>query len=185
MSSLRDGGKATDTRFRSFFGKSLVAAQVAFSIVLLSGAGLFVRHLSDLEHLDLGFRRDHLLLVTLDPAHSGYKPEQLSRSYHEFLSRLNSLPGVRSATLSAPTPISGAGASRFGTVEGRPERPEDRRYLSVIWAAPKYFETRGAVMYSGWYSKTRWQWSPRGSWSECPSRSGVNAWPRLSSRICR
>ena len=52
--SLRESGKAGETRFRRLFGKSLVATQVAFSVVLLSGAGLFVRHLSDLDHLDLG-----------------------------------------------------------------------------------------------------------------------------------
>jgi hypothetical protein len=46
--------------------KSLVATQVAFSVVLLSAAALFVGYLSNLEHLNLGFRRDHLLLVTLD-----------------------------------------------------------------------------------------------------------------------
>src|SRR6185312_16751098 len=77
MSSLRDGGKATASRLRTTFGKSLIMVQVAFSVVLLSAACLFVRHLSNLENLDLGFRRDHLLLVTLDPAHSGYNPEQL------------------------------------------------------------------------------------------------------------
>ncbi len=149
MSSLRDSGRASDTRFRSFFGKGLVVTQVAFSVVLLSAAGLFVRHLSNLEHVNLGFRRDHVLLITLDPTHSGYKPEQLSRPYQELLTRLNTIPGVRSATVSAPTPISGAGASRFATVEGRAERPEDRRYLSIIWAAPKYFETLGIPLLAG------------------------------------
>jgi predicted permease len=149
ISSLRDGGKASSARFRGLFWKSLVVAQVAFSVVLLSAAGLFVRHLSTLEHINLGFRRDHLLLVTLDPAHSGYRPEQLSRSYQELLGHLEAIPGVASATLSGGTPISGAGASRFATVEGRPERPEDRRYLSINWVAPKYFETLGTPLLAG------------------------------------
>jgi hypothetical protein len=58
-SSLREVGRSGETRVRRLFGKSLVVAQVALSVVLLSGAGLFIRHLSNLEHLDLGFRRDH------------------------------------------------------------------------------------------------------------------------------
>ena len=147
--SLHHGGRSAGTRRRSLFAKGLVITQVAFSMVLLSAAGLFVGHLSNLEHIDLGFRRDHLLVVTLDPAHSGLKSEQLSRSYLDLLSRLNSIPGVRAATLCAPVPISGAGASRFANVEGHPERPEDRRYLSVAFAAPKYFETLGTPLIAG------------------------------------
>ena len=65
------------------------------------------------DHLDLGFRRDHVLLVTLDPAHSGYSREQLSRPYQELLGRLEAIPGVRSATLSAGTPHVGRGRQPF------------------------------------------------------------------------
>jgi hypothetical protein len=63
--------------------------------------------------------------------------------------RLTAIPGVESATLSGGTPISGAGASRFGNVEGHPERPEDRRYLSLNWIAPRYFETLRIPLLAG------------------------------------
>jgi putative ABC transport system permease protein len=149
ISSLRDSGKASDNRFRSFFGKGLVITQVAFSVVLLSAAGLFIRHLENLEQLNVGFRRDHILLVTLDAAHSGYKGEQLSHSYQELLTHLDAIPGVPSATLSAGTPLSGAGASKIPIVEGHPERPEDRRYISLALVAPKYFETLGIPLLTG------------------------------------
>jgi putative ABC transport system permease protein len=148
-SSLREIGMAGETRFRRLFGKSLVVAQVALSVVLLSAAGLFVRHLSNLQHLDLGFRRDHVLLVTLDPARSGYDRERLSRVYPELLDRLETIPGVRSATLSAVTPISGAGASRFANAEGYQDKLGERRYISLNWVAPKYFETLGTPLLSG------------------------------------
>jgi predicted permease len=148
-SSLREVGSAAETRLRRLFGKSLVVAQVALSVGLLSAASLFIGHLSHLERLDLGFRRDHVLLVTLDPARSGYNGEQLSRAYQELLGRLEAIPGVRSATVSAPTPLSGAGAARFATVEGHPERPADRRYISVSWVAPKYFESLGTPLPMG------------------------------------
>ena len=120
-------GSGGESRFGRLFGKSLVVVQVALSVVLLSAAGLFVRHLSNLQHVDLGFHRDHVLLVTLDPSRSGYNGERLSRAYREMLGRLEGIPGVRSASLSAPTPLSGAGAAGFATVEGYQERPEDRR----------------------------------------------------------
>jgi putative ABC transport system permease protein len=149
ISSLRETGRAGETRFRRLFGKSLVVAQVALSLALLSAAGLFVRYLSNLQHLDLGFRRDHVLLMSLDPSRSGYTPERLYRPYRELLERLKAIPGVRSATLSGMTPISGAGASSFAIAEGYQEKPEDRRYISINWVAPKYFETLGTPFLAG------------------------------------
>ena len=149
IASLREDSKAGDTRFRRYFWRGLVMAQVALSVVLLNTAGLFVWRLTHLRQLDLGFRRDHTLLLTLDSAASGYKPEQLLLLYQQFLARLNGTPGIRSATLSAPTPISGAGASRFANVEGHAEHPEDRRYLSIAWIAPNYFETLGIPLLAG------------------------------------
>ncbi len=160
-SALRQTGSAGETRLRRLFGKGLVAAQVASSVVLLSAAGLFVGHLSHLKNLDLGFHRDHVLLVTLDPARGGYKREQLSRPYQELLARLESIPGVRSATISGATPIQGAGASRFVIAEGRQERPEDRRYVSLNWVAPKYFGTFGTPLLAGRDFKFEDQGRPR------------------------
>ena len=148
-SSLREIGGAGETRSRRLFGKSLVVAQVALSVVLLSAAGLFAGHLSNLRNLDLGFQRDSVLLVTLKPQGSGYDRAELTRLYQDLLGRLQAIPGVRSATLSAVTPIEGPGAARFANVEGFQERPEDRRYLSLNWIGPKYFETLGTPWVAG------------------------------------
>jgi predicted permease len=147
--SMRESRGSGETRSRRLFGKSLVAAQVALSVLLLSAAGLFVRHLSNLEHIDLGFRRDHVLILTLDPANSGYARDQLAVPYNQLLQRMQAIPGVRSASLSGGVPLSGAGASRIVTVEDHLERPEDRRYISVSWIAPKYFETLGTSLLAG------------------------------------
>ncbi len=67
-SALRQTGRAGETLLRRLFGRGLVVAQVALSVLLLSAAGLFVGHLSQLKNLNLGFQRNHILLVTLDPA---------------------------------------------------------------------------------------------------------------------
>jgi predicted permease len=131
------------------FGKGLVVAQVAFSVVLLSGAGLLVQHLWNLRNFDLGFRREHVLLVTLNPTGNGLAPEERSARYSELLARLEAIPGVRSAALSAVTPISGAGASRFVRVAGFQEDPSQRRYAAVNWVGPKYFETLGIPLLAG------------------------------------
>ncbi|HYW43117.1 MAG TPA: ABC transporter permease [Bryobacteraceae bacterium] len=146
--SLREPGKGGDTRFRRLFGRSLVAAQVALSVGLLSVAGLFILHLSNI-YAGLGFQRDHVLLATLDPSRTGYSRPQLARPYQEILERLQKIPQVRSATLSGVTPTLGAGANRDATVEGYQDRPGELRYLMENWVGPKYFETFGTPLLRG------------------------------------
>ena len=147
--SLRATGAAPDTPSRRFIGKGLVVAQVALSIVLLAAAGLFVRHMLTLRNVGLGFQRESVLLVTLDPAGSGYQGNQLAPIYRQLLERLAAVPGVHSASLSAVTPVSGGGASRFIEVPGFSEQAEDRRRVSLNWTAPKYFETLGTPLLAG------------------------------------
>jgi putative ABC transport system permease protein len=147
-SPLRGSSGGGETRFRRFFGQSLVAVQVAFSLVLLTAAGLFIGQLSNL-YAGLGFQRDRVLLVALNPARGGYRREQLSRPYRDLLRRLETVPGVRSATLSGVTPISGAGASRDATVEGYQPPPGELRYLVENWVAPKFFQTYGTPLLAG------------------------------------
>ena len=149
VSFLRESTRAGETRVRRLFGKSLVVAQVAFSVALVSAASLFVRHLSHLEHLDLGFQRDHVLLVDLNAASSGYDRERLSRAYQELLGRLEAIPGVRSATMCGFYPMAGVGGMRPATVEGYQAKPGERRFLSESWVAPKYFATFGIPLVMG------------------------------------
>src|SRR6187549_1311737 len=139
-SSLRTHGAAGETRSRRLFGKGLVVGQIAWSIVLLSAAALFAQHLSNLRNQDLGFQRRSLLLVTLDATSSGYPRDQLFIPYQQLLGRLAEIPAVRAVTLSGVTPISGAGASRFISVEGFAESPDARRYVPLNWVGPRYFE---------------------------------------------
>jgi predicted permease len=147
-SSIREASKAGDTRFRRLIGKSLVAAQVALSLVLLSSATLFVRHLAN-GYANLGFQRDHVLLVSLDPSRSGLSRDQLAPAYRELLDRLGAIPGVRMATLAGTTPVSGAGANRDATVEGYTPKPGELRYVALNWVAPRYFETFGTPLLAG------------------------------------
>ena len=149
VSSLRTHGAAAETRSRRLFGKGLVVGQIAWSIVLLSAAGLFAQHLSNLRNQDLGFQRRSLLVVTLDATSSGYPRDQLFIPYQQLLGRLAEIPAVRAVTLSGVTPISGAGASRFISVEGFAESPDARRYVPLNWVAPRYFETFGTPLLAG------------------------------------
>ena len=134
---------------RQLFGKGLVVTQVAFSLVLLSAASLFVGHLADLARLDLGMRRDHVLLFVLDPSSGGYDNERLLRAYQDLLGRLEAIPGVRSATECGFYPLSGVGSMQPANVEGYQAAPGERRHLSRSWVAPKYFETFGVPLLMG------------------------------------
>jgi predicted permease len=149
ISTLREGGTVGERRSRRRVGRVLVVAQVALSVVMLSAAGVLVTHLSNLRNLNLGFDRDSVLLVSLDGSRSGYERLQLSNLYRDLLGRLQTIPGVRAATVSGATPISGAGASRFVNVDGVVERVEDRRYVSLNWVAPKYFTTYSTPLVAG------------------------------------
>lgn len=74
-------------------------AQIALSLVLLAGAGLFVRTLRNYSTLDPGFDRDHLITVDLDPHLAGYSPVQLTTLYRALIDRVDAIPGVRAAAL--------------------------------------------------------------------------------------
>jgi predicted permease len=149
ISTLRDGGTLGERRSSRLAGRLLVVSQVALSVIMLSTAGVLVSHLSNLRNLNLGFDRHSVLLVTLDPSRSGYERLQLSNRYRDLLNRLQAIPGVRAATLSGTTPVSGAGGTRFVNVDGITERAEDRRYVSLNWVAPKYFATFGTPLLAG------------------------------------
>jgi putative ABC transport system permease protein len=150
VSSLRESGRVTEPKLSRVFGKTLVVMQVTLSVVLMSSAALFVGHLLRMRGQEgNGFRRDNVLIVQLDPSRSGYNPERLSRAYEDLLDRLQQSRLVRSASFAAPTPVEGGAASRFVTVPGFNERPEDRRYVSLAWVAPRYFDTLGMRLIAG------------------------------------
>jgi predicted permease len=82
----------------SRLSKGLIVAQVALSLLLLVGAGLFIRTLYNLQRVNLGFHQENLLVFTLQPQQGGYKDERLLQFYRQLFARLDNLPGVRAAT---------------------------------------------------------------------------------------
>ena len=149
VSCLRDMSGVGEPKSRRRFGQGLVVAQVALSAVLLTTSGLFARYLSDLRHVGLGFNADSVLLVSLNPRGSHLDAAVLTARYRELLDRLQGIPGVRSVSLSATTPIAKGSWLRFGHVDGFQEAPDKRRYLFLNAVAPKYFETLGTAVLAG------------------------------------
>ena len=85
---------------RISIGKALVISQVAISLLLLIGAGLFLRTLQNLQQVDLGYPREKLLLVGVDALAAGYQDAQRAAVFRALLDRFRSVPGVRGVTLS-------------------------------------------------------------------------------------
>ena len=98
--ALKDAGRSSNTIGRSFLSKSLVVVQVSLSVLLLIGAGLLIRTLRNLQHVDMGFNTSNLLLFRVEPAMLGYEREKLAELYQRSFSRLEAVPGVRAVTFS-------------------------------------------------------------------------------------
>ncbi|HMV82224.1 MAG TPA: ABC transporter permease [Blastocatellia bacterium] len=90
----------------SKLSKGLIVAQVALSLLLLFGAGLFIRTLNNLQKVNLGFNQENLLTFSVDPRQGGYKDERLTQFYQQLSERLDALPGVQSATFASVPLIS-------------------------------------------------------------------------------
>ena len=93
---LKQGRRTTGAVSR--LSKGLIIAQVALSLLLLIGAGLFIRTLHNLQQVNVGFNQENLLLFPLQPGQGGYKDERLLQFYEQLFTRLDALPGVRAAT---------------------------------------------------------------------------------------
>jgi predicted permease len=98
--TLKDTGRSSSAIGRSWLSKSLVVVQVSVSVLLLIGAGLLVRTLRNLQHVETGFNANNLLLFDVDPGLLGYKDEKLAALYEQAFSRLEAVPGVQSVTFS-------------------------------------------------------------------------------------
>jgi len=126
-----------------------LVAQVAVSLVLVAGAGLFLATLRNLETLDAGFRRDHIVLATIQPEKAGYDGARRNEFYREFLDRLRQSFGVRSASLSLIAPMIGMSLAVPIQIEGYAPQPEEQMAVALNEISAHYFETTGTPIIAG------------------------------------
>ena len=131
------------------WGKVLVASQVSLSLLVLFGAGLLVRTLSNLKNLDLGYDREHLLQIRTDPVAAGYKGQQVVNFANEITSRLATLPGVRGATMSKNGLFAGSDSGADVKFEGYAPPAGDDAQAHWDWAGPNYFSALGIPLLLG------------------------------------
>ena len=129
---------------RSALSKSLLVVQVAISLVLLVGSGLFLRTLTNLRQVDVGFNPRNLLLFRINPQLNRYDEKRQTALYTQVLERIGAVPGVRAVAMSNPALLSGSVNSTGIFVQGRVYQPGLRDYdnsINRMVTSTNFFET--------------------------------------------
>jgi predicted permease len=143
--ALKEGGRSSGGSGRNRLRNSLVIAEVALAVVLVTASGLMFRSFVRLERVNPGFNPENLLTLEIELPEGSYRTDQQQRVLHEqLLQRIRSIPGVQYASTVDNLPFSGNAFNSIFTIEGRPipavtERP--RAFYRVI--DPDYFSTMG------------------------------------------
>jgi putative ABC transport system permease protein len=150
--SLRDASpRSSGGRRRRKLQTALVASEVAIAIVLLSGAGLFVKSLSRMRQVDPGFRAEGVLTMQIDLPEREFPEDDRARGFFDpLLERLAALPGVRAAAAVSTLPMSGNNSWTFIMAEGQPAPPvgQEPRVGRVV-VSPDYFRAMNIPVLQG------------------------------------
>ena len=126
--------------------RSLVVLQAAVSLILLAGAGMMSRTLSNLQNQSFGYNPNGRMIAHVDASLNGYAPEKIAVIYRDLERELKQIPGVRNASLSLYSPMSGNNWQSGVSLQAHPDAK-----LSPSWdrVTPSFFDTIGARMVAG------------------------------------
>ncbi len=141
--ALAGGGRQARLR------RVLVVGQVAMSMLLLAGAGLFARSLYNLRSVDPGFSVEHMLTFAIDPTLSGYDQPRLRRLYEDMQRELTNLPGVRSVSMSEIGVLNGNQWGMTVRIDGYQAREGEDMNPNVDGVGPRFFSTMGIPLIRG------------------------------------
>ena len=149
--ALKEGGRASaSSKGLSRLRNALVIAEVALSLVLLTGAGLLMRSFWRLQQVDTGFRSEQLLTLRLfSPASTYPNALQIAAFYEKLLERVRSLPGVEHAAAASGVPIGSRNAATFFQIEGQPAERITDKAAEFRVVTPGYFRTLGVRLVRG------------------------------------
>ena len=140
--TLKQTGRSV-TGARSRLGKSLLVVQVAVSLMLLVGSGLFLRTLHNLRQVDVGFNPQNLLLFRINPSLMRFDEKRQIALYDQLLEKIGTVPGVRAVALSNPALLSGSVNSTSIFVRGRvyPAGQRDlNNSINRLVTSPNFFD---------------------------------------------
>jgi predicted permease len=149
-STLKDqAGNVMGGRAQAGFRKTLVAAQVTLSLLLLIGAGLFLRSLANLRLLNPGFRTSNLVQFSIAPGSVGYDAARARAFYQRLEERLQRLPGVSGAGLAQMPVLTGNEWDNYITIEGYQAKPGEDMDPHFNAVSPGYFAAMGIHVLAG------------------------------------
>jgi predicted permease len=131
------------------FRKVAVGAQIALSILLLGGAGLFVRTLDNLQQQPVGFDTGHLDTFSLDPTMSGYGEDRAAQIVTNALNALSRIPGVTHVSATNDPELSGDSSHSSFTIQGYKASEDEVLHFEEPWIAPDYFATLHQPLLAG------------------------------------
>lgn len=131
------------------WGKLLVTGQVALSLLVLFAAGLLVRSLQNIRNVDLGYNREHILLVSTDPLSAGYDKDRIVQYGDGMSEKFKAVPGVRAATYSKNGLFSGSESSTNLKIEGYTARDNADPEAAYDQVGANYFNSIGIPLLIG------------------------------------
>jgi predicted permease len=134
--AMKESGRSL-TYSRTWLGKGLLVLQVALSLVLLIGAGLFLRTLHNLRSVDIGFNANNLLIFRINPQGNRYELPRIAQTYERTRAELSALPGVRSVAFTRMTLLSGGESTTSLVVQGQTQDVG----AHVMAVSPGFFDT--------------------------------------------
>ena len=146
--STRSGSRAVTGAHERVRG-ALVVAQVSVGLVLLCGASILGAGFLHLTRRDLGFRPDNLLTFRIELPGARYTTDRQIEFIDRLLERLEAVPGVTSATVGMPLPLTGNEMSIAFNIEERPTGPSERPTSNMALVSPSYFRTIGTPIIDG------------------------------------
>ena len=147
--TLKDAPAPTGTRSRFGWGKSLIAGQVALSLLVLFGAALLVRSLQKLVTQDMGYDSQRIVIAHVEASPAGYKGDRMKQMARELSQRLAALPGVKSVTYSQLGLFSGGETSNSIIVPGFNPAKRDDSEAREDSVGPGYFDALGIPILVG------------------------------------
>ncbi len=150
-SSLKDETRtASATHSHTRLRSTLVTAEIAMALLLMSGTGLLLQAVLNNQRADYGFQKDHMLTAAVALDHARYPDTAQQRRFlEELLPRLQQLPGVEAVAAVSDLPATGAGGVTF-VIQGQPELPVDKRPRAIDFVATQdYFRTAGIPLLRG------------------------------------
>jgi putative ABC transport system permease protein len=131
------------------FRRISVAVQIGLSILVLVGAGLFVRTLHNLKSLNVGIETDHLVTFGVQPTLAGYRPDQARELESRVLQTLATLPGVRASAGTTDPELADTNSSNNITLAGYTEKENEDMNVESPRVSPGYFSTMGMNLIAG------------------------------------